>query len=96
MKSTRNLFLAEEGPSLDYGDGTLYISDLNPQIETQWRMSRLELFTMGMRCVRASMSESLFLDRLLFAAMLIGFSSLVCWMLFFAHWTVSRGSSVGR
>ena len=36
---------------LDYGDGTLFISDLNPRVETQWRMGRLELFLLGMRCI---------------------------------------------
>ena len=51
LPHTRNLFLAAEGPSLDYGGGTLFISDLNPQTEIQWRMGRLELFLMGMRCI---------------------------------------------
>lgn len=59
LPATQNLFLSSDGASLDYGSRALYISDLNPtqelgrqaMVETQWRMSRWELFMLGVRCI---------------------------------------------
>ena len=45
------LFWHPAGPLVKYGDGLLYIEDLNPQIETRWRMSRLEMLRLGLRCL---------------------------------------------
>ena len=48
------LFWHPAGPLVKYGDGMLYIEDLNPQIKTQWRMSRVEMFCLGWRFIRAA------------------------------------------
>jgi hypothetical protein len=48
------LFWHKTGPLLKYEDGTLHIEDLNPQIKTQWRMSRGEIFKLGWRCILAA------------------------------------------
>ena len=50
------LFWHPAGPLLKYGDNMLHIEDLNPQIKTQWRMSRTELFVLGWRCIAAAMA----------------------------------------
>jgi hypothetical protein len=44
-----NLFWHPTGPSLRYERGVLYISDLNPEIHTKWRMSRSEMFWLGIK-----------------------------------------------
>ena len=45
------------GPLIKYGDGVLYVEDLNPEIKTKWRMSRLDLLRMAWRsfvaCLKA-------------------------------------------
>ena len=48
------LFWHGTGPLLKYDNGTLHIEDLNPQIKTQWRMSRGEMFWLGWRCILAA------------------------------------------
>jgi hypothetical protein len=52
----RFLFWRAEGPQLEYRDGSLFIADLNPEIELSWRISRTELFAIGLRCLRASLA----------------------------------------
>ncbi len=51
------LFWDKTGPALRYvgQDRTLYVSDLNPQIETQWGMSRKEMVLLGLRCIFAAL-----------------------------------------
>lgn len=49
------LFMHPTGPLLQYADGTLHIADLNPEIKTQWRMSRMEMLRLGWRCILASL-----------------------------------------
>jgi hypothetical protein len=51
------LFWHPAGPLVKYGDGILYIEDLNPQIETRWRMSRAEMFRLGWRFILAALSS---------------------------------------
>jgi hypothetical protein len=48
------LFHDAAGPLLSYKDRTFYVSDLNPQLDTKWRMSRREMWAFGWRCVWAS------------------------------------------
>ena len=48
------LFWHPTGPLVKYEAGLLRIEDLNPQIKTQWRMSRAEMFKLGWRCIRAA------------------------------------------
>jgi len=43
------LFWHAAGPLMKYNDGILRIEDLNPEIKTQWRMSRWERFRTGWR-----------------------------------------------
>lgn len=45
------LFWHPTGPKVSYRDGMLHVSDLNPQVETRWIMSRLEMFIFGWRCI---------------------------------------------
>jgi hypothetical protein len=52
------LFFDKTGPLVQYSiDGVLSIEDLNPEVKTQWRMSRRELFVFGWRCIRAAMRK---------------------------------------
>ena len=51
LPNSTTLFWHPAGPLVKYGDGTLYIEDLNPQIKTQWRMSRAEMFRLGWGCI---------------------------------------------
>jgi len=52
------LFWHPTGPKLAYEAGILYVSDLNPQVETRWRMSRSEMFWLGWRCIFAALRRS--------------------------------------
>ena len=48
------LFWHPTGPLMKYADGVLYIEDLNPEMKTRWRMSRMEMFRLGWRCIVAA------------------------------------------
>lgn len=50
------LFYSPLGPLVRYGNGTLQIQDLNPEVRTQWRMSRAEMIRFGWKCIVASFS----------------------------------------
>lgn len=47
------LFFQHSGPLLRYVDGILYIEDLNPELKTKWRMSRLEMIQVGLKFILA-------------------------------------------
>jgi hypothetical protein len=49
------LFWHPTGPMLRYREGLLHVSDLNPQIETQWTMTRWEMLRLGWRCIMAAL-----------------------------------------
>jgi len=49
------LYWNHTGPLLRYANGALTIADLNPQMETRWAISRLEMLKLGWRCLLASM-----------------------------------------
>ena len=49
------LFFDPSGPMMHYSRGLLTISDLNPQLETKWTMSRFEMLRLGWRCIIASL-----------------------------------------
>lgn len=53
----RTLFWHPTGPLMRYGNGILHIEDLNPQIETRWRMSRWEIARLGFACLRAAVGR---------------------------------------
>jgi hypothetical protein len=52
--SSYTLFWHPAGPLLKYADGVLHIEDLNPQIRTCWRMSRIEILKLSWRCLIAA------------------------------------------
>lgn len=49
-----NIYREATGPLLDYNGDRLLIADLNPQIETRWRLSRWQMFKIGWRCIIAA------------------------------------------
>ena len=53
-KKTMTLLFRNWGPMMHYHNGLLKVSDLNPEIETQWRMSRWEMLALGWRCLVAA------------------------------------------
>lgn len=48
------LFWHPAGPLLMYVNGVLHVEDLNQQVQTCWRMSRVEMFKLGWRCLIAA------------------------------------------
>jgi hypothetical protein len=49
------LFFDNTGPLIKYVDGVMFIEDLNPEVKTKWRMSRVEMLRFGLRCLVASL-----------------------------------------
>lgn len=49
------LFWHPTGPKLTYRDGEFHVSDLNPQVEHGWVMTRSEMLRLGWRCIVAAM-----------------------------------------
>jgi hypothetical protein len=49
-----NLYWDPTGPLINYVGGTLHVCDLNPEQEIRWRMSRMEMFKLGLRCIKAA------------------------------------------
>ena len=49
------LYFKHTGPLITFKDGMLRIADLNPEIETQWRMSRGEMCRLGWLCLVAAL-----------------------------------------
>lgn len=49
-----NIYADSTGPLVHYGDGVLHIEDLNPQVETRWRMSRWEMVKFGFKAIFAA------------------------------------------
>jgi hypothetical protein len=48
------LYWHPTGPLLRYAAGVLYVEDLNPEVKTEWRMSRVEMLRLGLRCMVAA------------------------------------------
>lgn len=48
------LFFSNTGPMVRYGAGVLEVSNLNPEVETRWVMSRWEMVKLGLKCLRAA------------------------------------------
>jgi len=53
----RTLFFRHTGEMLRYGGGTLHIADLNPEIATKWRMSRMEMLRVGLKFIVAAIRD---------------------------------------
>jgi hypothetical protein len=56
MERAMTLFWHPTGPLLRYSGGVLLIEDLNPELRTRWRMSRLEMLRLGWRCIAAALT----------------------------------------
>jgi hypothetical protein len=52
------LFLDHTGPLVRYDGDLLYIDDLNPSVETRWRMTRGEMIRFGWRCIVAALKNA--------------------------------------
>lgn len=50
------LYWNHVGPLMRYESGLLRIEDLNPDVKTQWRMSRMEMLGLGWRCIVAGLA----------------------------------------
>ena len=48
------LFWNSAGPLIRYAEGILHVEDLNPEVKTKWRMSRIEMVALGWRCIIAA------------------------------------------
>jgi hypothetical protein len=48
------IFSDHAGPLLQYWHGVLLIEDLNPQMKTRWRMSRIERLVVGLRFIASA------------------------------------------
>lgn len=48
------LYFDHAGPMMRYAHGMLEISDLNPEGDRRWRMSRWEMYLLGLRCLLAA------------------------------------------
>lgn len=53
------LFFSPSGPMMHYARGVLTISDLNPEIETRWALTRPEMLCIGWRFIKAAIIESM-------------------------------------
>ena len=45
------IFLDHCGPLLRYENGALRVEDLNPEIKTRWRLTRVERLMIGLRFI---------------------------------------------
>ena len=52
------LFWDQTGPLITYHSGVLQIEDLNPSRKIVWRMTRLEMCRLGLRCLIASLRRN--------------------------------------
>lgn len=50
-----NLYFNETGPVIQYDGTMLHVEDLNPHVQTRWKMSRWELFLLALASLRASL-----------------------------------------
>jgi hypothetical protein len=50
-----NLYFNEAGPVVQYDGELLHVEDLNPHIQTKWRMSRWELIKLAVACLAATL-----------------------------------------
>ena len=53
MSNRRTIFFDNTGPLVQYDGELLYVEDLNPQVETKWRMSRWEMIRFGFKAILA-------------------------------------------
>lgn len=53
----KTIFFSNEGPLVQFDGKLLRIEDLNPHVETKWRMSRWEMLIFGMKAILAALSR---------------------------------------
>jgi hypothetical protein len=53
----KTLFWHPTGPLVSYIGGMLVVSDLNPENNIRFRMSRKEILKFGWRCIRAGLAR---------------------------------------
>ena len=51
------LLFMHEGPMLKYRNGFLDIDDLNPEQHMRWRLSRIEMLRLGVKCLWAALTS---------------------------------------
>jgi hypothetical protein len=51
------MFSDPSGPMIRYERGVLLVEDLNPQIRTQWRMTRMEMLRTAWRFFLAALTS---------------------------------------
>ena len=51
------LYVHPNGPHMEWTDGLLKISNLNPEVKTQWTMTRAQMFRLAWRVVLAVVSN---------------------------------------
>lgn len=49
------LYWHPTGPLMEWTEGMLRISDLNPETKIAWTMTRGQMFVLGLRCIWASL-----------------------------------------
>lgn len=50
------IYTDNTGPLVHYADGILHIEDLNPEVSTNWRMSRWEMVKLGFKAIFAAIA----------------------------------------
>lgn len=50
----KTIYFDQTGPMIRFDGETLHVADLNPEIETRWRMTRWEMFVCGLRFIAAA------------------------------------------
>jgi hypothetical protein len=53
-RSDMTIYWDKTGPAIRYDGSLLVIEDLNPEMRTQWRMSRWEMLRTGWRFILAA------------------------------------------
>lgn len=54
VKRASVLFTDPTGPLVQYGNGMVFVENLNPQVSTAWGMTRREMLAFGWRCIVAA------------------------------------------
>jgi hypothetical protein len=57
-RSAVTIYWHQTGPAIRYDGSLLVIEDLNPELRTQWRMSRWEMVRTGWRFIWAARLSS--------------------------------------
>lgn len=50
----KTILFTNWGPLVTYDGETVHVADINPEIETRWRLSRWEVFVFGFKAMFAA------------------------------------------